>query len=74
MKQTDRLLEYIHKADAVCVGAAAGMSAAAGYDCVYHNDTYYKKYLGEFEKKYGFELPQDKNYFVGWSYDANVYS
>ncbi len=50
-------MEYIHKADAVCVGAAAGMSAAAGYDCVYHNDTYYKKYLGEFEKKYGFELP-----------------
>lgn len=31
------------------------MSVAAGYDCAYHNDKYFEKYLGEFGRKYGFE-------------------
>ena len=54
-EQVNLLLEHIDKADAVCVGAAAGMSVAAGYDCAYHNDKYFEKYLGEFGRKYGFE-------------------
>ena len=43
-EQVNLLLEHIDKADAVCVGAAAGMSVAAGYDCAYHNDKYFEKY------------------------------
>ena len=32
------LLEKIETADAILVGAAAGMSAACGFDFFYHND------------------------------------
>ena len=56
-KQPDNalhLLEKIETADAILVGAAAGMSAACGFDFFYHNDSYFQKYLGEFHKKYGF--------------------
>lgn len=62
-EQVNQLLEHIDKADAVCVGAAAGMSVAAGYDCAYHNDKCFEKYLGEFGKKYGFEV-----FFNGYYY------
>lgn len=54
-EQGNLLLKHIDTADAICVGAAAGMSVAAGYDCAYHNDKYFEKYLGEFGRKYGFE-------------------
>ncbi|NBI93105.1 hypothetical protein D3Z45_21660 [Lachnospiraceae bacterium] len=47
-EQGNLLLKHIDTADAICVGAAAGMSVAAGYDCAYHNDKYFEKYLGEY--------------------------
>ena len=53
-KKAEILLEQMEWAEAVCVGAAAGMSVATGYDMAYHSDKYFKKYFGEFEKKYGF--------------------
>lgn len=40
-EQGNLLLKHIDTADAICVGAAAGMSVAAGYDCAYHNDKYF---------------------------------
>ncbi len=41
-KKTDILFEQIGRADAVCVGAAAGMSVATGYDMAYHSDKHFK--------------------------------
>ena len=48
------LTEKIEQSDAILVGAAAGMSAACGYNFFYQNDEMFQKYLGEFHKKYGF--------------------
>lgn len=53
-KKAEILLEQMEWAEAVCVGAAAGMSVATGYDMAYHSDKYFKKYFGEFEKSTGF--------------------
>lgn len=53
-KYTHELLEKIEVSDAILVGAAAGMSAACGFDFFYQNDSYFQKYLGEFHKKYGY--------------------
>lgn len=53
-KNTEILLEQIENADAILVGAAAGMSASCGYNFFYQNDAYFQKYFGEFHKKYGF--------------------
>ena len=36
------------------MGAAAGMSAACGYNFFYQNDEIFEKYLGEFGRKYGY--------------------
>lgn len=54
VKQAELLLEKIKDADAVLVGAAAGMSASCGYNFFYQNDAYFQKYFGEFHKKYGY--------------------
>ena len=48
------LVDKIRNSDAVLVGAAAGMSAACGYNFFYQNDAVFEKYLGEFGRKYGF--------------------
>lgn len=48
------LLEKIETADAILIGAAAGMSAACGFNFFYQNDSYFQKYLGAFHEKYGF--------------------
>lgn len=48
------LLEKIEEADAVVVGGAAGMSAAAGYNW-YQTDETFLKYFGKFADKYGIE-------------------
>lgn len=53
-KQAELLLEKIKDANAILVGAAAGMSAACGYNFFYQNDAYFQKYFGEFHKKYGY--------------------
>ena len=42
-KKAEILLEQIEWSDAACVGAAAGMSVATGYDMAYHSDKYFKK-------------------------------
>lgn len=54
LKNTKILVEKIQDADAVLVGAAAGMSASCGYNFFYQNDAIFEKYLGEFGRKYGF--------------------
>lgn len=54
-KNTALLLEKIEQADAVCIGAAAGMSAACGHHYHYSSDPIFKQYFSEFEKKYGFQ-------------------
>lgn len=48
------LVDKIANADAILVGAAAGMSAACGYNFFYQNDEIFEKYLGEFGRKYGY--------------------
>lgn len=48
------LVDKIQDADAILVGAAAGMSAACGYNFFYQNDEIFEKYLGEFGRKYGY--------------------
>lgn len=48
------LVNKIQNADAILVGAAAGMSAACGYNFFYQNDAIFEKYLGEFGRKYGY--------------------
>lgn len=50
----DTLLQKIEEAEAVVVGGAAGMSAAAGYNW-YQTDEIFLKYFGEFAGKYGIE-------------------
>lgn len=48
------LLDKINGAEAILVGAAAGMSASCGFDFFYHNDALFERYLGDFHRKYGF--------------------
>ena len=48
------LLDKLNSAEAILVGAAAGMSASCGYNFFYQNDAIFQKYLGDFHKKYGF--------------------
>lgn len=56
------LLEKIEEAEAVVVGGAAGMSAAAGYNW-YQTDEIFMKYFGRFADKYGI-----KSIFYGFYY------
>lgn len=48
------LLQKIEEADAVIVGGAAGMSAAAGYNW-YRDDENFRKYFNAFAEKYGID-------------------
>ena len=48
------LVDKIQNADAILVGAAAGMSAACGYHFFYQDDALFEKYLGEFRQKIRF--------------------
>lgn len=50
-EQIDRLKTEIENADAIVVGAGAGMSAAAGFS---YNGERFEKYFSDFHKKYGF--------------------
>lgn len=49
-----QLLDKVQSADAILVGAAAGMSNACGYNFFYADDALFQKYFGEFQKRYGF--------------------
>ena len=53
-KNVRTLLDKLNSAEAILVGAAAGMSASCGFNFFYQNDEMFQKYLGDFHKKYGF--------------------
>ncbi|MCG5104570.1 hypothetical protein [Oceanobacillus alkalisoli] len=48
------LLQKIEEAEAIIVGGAAGMSAAAGLNW-YEADETFQQYFGEFADKYGID-------------------
>lgn len=50
-EQIDRLKNEIENADAIVIGAGAGMSAAAGFS---YSGERFEKYFSDFHKKYGF--------------------
>lgn len=50
-EQIERLKEELAKADAVVIGAGAGLSTSAGF--VYNGERF-KQYFSDFEAKYGF--------------------
>ncbi len=49
--QTERLQAELQAADAIVIGAGAGLSAAAGYT---YSGTRFRNYFSDFEQKYGF--------------------
>lgn len=50
----DTILQKIEEADAIVIGGAAGMSAAAGYNW-YRDDANFRKYFNPFAEKYGID-------------------
>lgn len=56
------LAEKLNEADAVLVGAASGMSAAAGHTFYYERSDDFVRLFGEFEKKYHFHNGFDGYY------------
>ena len=62
-EQLKLLVEHIKEAGAIMVGAASGMSAAAGYRHYYERDKDFVEHLGDFEKKYGFHNSFDGFYY-----------
>lgn len=52
LSETDRLGEAIDSAEAVIVGAGAGMSSAAGFS---YTGERFQKYFADFAEKYGFQ-------------------
>lgn len=52
IEQLDRLKEEIKTADAIVIGAGAGLSTSAGF--TYSGDRF-KKWFSDFEEKYGFQ-------------------
>ena len=72
----EALLRHIQEADAILVGAASGMSAAAGYRFYYERDALFLKWFGDFEEKYGFHNAFDGYYYrfptreEFWAYTA----
>lgn len=77
-KNIQKLVEKITEADAILVGAAAGMSIAAGYNYFYQNDSYFYEYFGDFHKKYGFNGAFNGYYYrfptpeARWAYLARL--
>ena len=62
-EQVRELAEHIKGAGAIVVGAASGMSAAAGYRHYYERDKDFVEHLGDVEKKYGFHNSFDGFYY-----------
>ena len=62
-EQQTLLKQHIESSDAIVVGAASGMSAAAGFRHYYEHDADFVENLGTFEKKYGY-----RNSFDGFYY------
>lgn len=57
------LLDEIEKADAILVGGASGMSAAAGFRHYYERDDMFGELFGDFEEKYGYHSSFDGAYY-----------
>lgn len=62
-KKISELVEHLNKADAIVVGAASGMSAAAGFRHYYERDKDFVEHFGEFEKQYGYHNSFDGFYY-----------
>lgn len=62
-EQVKLFAEHIKEAGAIVVGAASGMSAAAGYRHYYERDKDFVENLGDFEKKYGYHNSFDGFYY-----------
>ena len=62
-EQVKLLAEHIKEAEAIVVGAASGMSAAACYRHYYERDKDFVGYLDDFEKKYGYHNSFDGFYY-----------
>ena len=71
--QIEQLKDALCNADAVIIGAGAGLSAAAGFT---YSGERYEKYFSDFEKKYGFgdmysggfyPFPTSEEYWAYWS-------
>ena len=62
-EQVKLFAEHIKEAGAIVVGAASGMSAAAGYRHYYELDKDFVENLGDFEKKYGYHNSFDGFYY-----------
>ena len=60
-EQLRRLKEELQKADAVVLGAGAGLSTAAGY--IYSGERF-EKYFFDFAKKYGFQDMYSGGFYV----------
>lgn len=69
----DILKNKINSADAIVIGAGAGLSAAAGFD---YSGKRFEKYFSDFHKKYGitdmysggfYDFKTDEEYWAWWS-------
>ena len=69
----DRLRQALTDADAVVIGAGAGLSTAAGFT---YDGERFEKYFSDFEKKYGFHdmysggfypFPSEEERWAYWS-------
>lgn len=77
LKQIENIKHKIAEADAIVVGAGAGLSTSAGLT---YSGERFKKYFGDFEKKYGFHdmysgsfysFPSLEIFWAFWS--RNIY-
>lgn len=73
MEQIEKLKKELAQADAVVIGAGAGLSAAAGFS---YTGERFQRYFSDFEAKYGFHdmysggfypYPAPEEYWAYWS-------
>ncbi len=73
MREISRLKTALHEAEAVVIGAGAGLSAAAGYD---YGGARFSALFGDFERVYGFHdmyeggfypFPSREEFWAYWS-------
>ena len=71
--KTDKFREWLRDADAVIIGAGAGLSAAAGYT---YSGERFRRHFADFEKRFGFHdmytggfypFPDEETYWAYWS-------